>query len=226
MICVFSAFGRNGAELGEMRLRDGFGGIGRNWVELGGHEYQVLWSVFCVLWCLIRGSVFFAAVRMCAMCREMWLCVLRECHLSLSVLSSPVLSYANFSQLTPFGRRFQTRLRRGFWLLQEDGSYLQVEVLARATWEAWESCWRVYEAILLVLRVDNDDPDACVATPPSLLEAHFINFQSTVGQFPSADDRCRAELFPHLARQLSAKKGQSPPQWSQVFIAASEDERC
>ena len=43
----------------------------------------------------------------------------------------------------------------------------------------------MYEAILLDLRVDNDDRDSCVATP-SPLEADIINFQATVREFPEA----------------------------------------
>ena len=99
-----------------------------------------------------------------------------------------------------------------------------MEVPGPATWEARESRWRLCEAILLVLRVDND-PDSGVATLPPL-EAYFINFQAIVGEIPeawhlfaAAEDSCRAENFPRLARQLEAKKGQSPPQWSEVFVA-------
>ena len=58
----------------------------------------------------------------------------------------------------------------------------------------------MFEAILLMLRVDNDSPDPCVATPSSL-EAYFTNFQAT---------SCPAAFG---------------PQWSEVFVAASEDAR-
>ena len=51
------------------------------------------------------------------------------------------------------------------WLLQEDTLHLPVEVSGPATWEARGSCLCVYEAILLLLRVDDDDPGSCVATP-------------------------------------------------------------
>ena len=138
--------------------------------------------------------------------------------------------YADFSLLTPYGRRMQKRLRHRSWLLQEDGTYSPIEVPGPGSWEAWEGCWKVYEVILLMLRTDEADKKSFVATP-ICLEAYFENFQQLAREHPecwhllqAAEDRCRAEHFPRIARTLATKKG-TTPSWSEVFVAAAEDDR-
>ena len=149
--------------------------------------------------------------------------------LSARILQFGLEPYADFSVLTPYGRRFQKRLRHRSWLLQENGAYLPVDVPGPGSWDAWEPCWKVYETVLLMLRT-GPEPDAYVATP-SALEAYFVAFQSLCRSFPeawhlcvAAEDRCRAEHFPRLARRLAAATGTAPT-WSAVFIAAAEDDR-
>ena len=67
-----------------------------------------------------------------------------------------------------------------------------------------------------------------VASPISL-EAYLQNFQTLVKESPgcwhlcaTAEDRCRAEHFPRIARQLTTTLG-CAPSWSDVFVAAAND---
>ena len=59
--------------------------------------------------------------------------------------------YAGFSVLTPHGRRMAKLLRHRSWLKNNDGSWTPFEVPGPASFSAWEACWKVYAAILLML---------------------------------------------------------------------------
>ena len=117
--------------------------------------------------------------------------------MSARILKFTFRPYADLSQLTSFGRRLQKRPRHKLWLLQEDGSYLLVKVPGPGT----VSPLRLRSGPISSIR---DFPQA--VTPPRV-------------------SRGQVQSRAPLARQLSAKKGQVPPQWSEVFVAASEDER-
>jgi hypothetical protein len=136
--------------------------------------------------------------------------------------------YADFSLLTPFGRRMAKVLRHRSWLLQEDGTYKPIEVPGPECLETWEACFAVYEVILLMLRFP--EKGAVVATPIAL-ETYYQSFRQLARDFPEcwhlcqrAEDRCRAEHFPRLYRRLLDSKGVEPT-WGEVFIAAAQDDR-
>ena len=143
--------------------------------------------------------------------------------------------YADFSLLTPFGRRMAKALRHRSWMLQEDGTYRPVEVPGPDSYPTWEACWKVYEVILLMLRFTTTAADGTITKQPVVtpiaLEAYSEAFGALVRDHPecwhlcqSAEDRCRAEHFPRLARKLASEKGVQPT-WSEVFVAASVDDR-
>ena len=143
--------------------------------------------------------------------------------------------YADFSLLTPFGRRMAKTLRHRSWLLQEDGSYKPVEVPGPESFETWEACFKVYEVIMLMLRFLDTSADGVVTksyvVTPIALEAYYEAFADLAKNHPEcwhlcqkAEDRCRAEHFPRVARRLQLETGKAPS-WSDVFVAAANDDR-
>ena len=97
----------------------------------------------------------------------------------------------------------------------------------------WEACYGVFEVILFMLRfppdVEGEAPKEVLT--PIASETYFQAFKDLVREHPEcwhlcqkAEDRCRAEHFPRLARQLREEKGRMPS-WSEVFIAAARDDR-
>ena len=134
--------------------------------------------------------------------------------------------YADFSILTPFGRRTAKTLRHRGWFLQEDGSYMPADVPGPGDLHTWASCWKVYEVIMLMLYADGGVP----VVVSIALEAYYEAFTCLAREFPeawhlcqSAEDRCRAEHFPRLARHITKQKGRVAS-WSEVFEAAAADD--
>jgi hypothetical protein len=153
------------------------------------------------------------------------------------VVSLGMEPYADFSLLTPYGRRMAKVLRHRSWVLQEDGTYRPMEVPGPDSFEIWDACFKVYEVILLMLRFPEDpglqdiEKDNVLVVTPIAIEAYREAFASLARDHPEcwhlcqrAEDRCRAEHFPRLARKLLANNGYTPT-WSQVFVAAAEDDR-
>ena len=144
--------------------------------------------------------------------------------------------YADFSVLTPYGRRVAKALRHQSWVLQEDGSYKPLDVPGPDCFAVWEACYKVYEVILLMLRFPEGEGGGTelskhFVVTPIALETYHEAFSTLVRQHPEcwhlcqrAEDRCRAELFPRLARQLEEKLGRAAS-WSEVFIEAANDYR-
>ena len=152
--------------------------------------------------------------------------------------------YADFSLLTPHGRRMAKELRHRSWLPQEDGTFKPIEVPGPESFDVWKSCWDVYEVIMLMLRwpakeVDQfltfgDTSDSALSTlvaTPIALEAYLQNFSTLVKENPGcwhlcqrAEDRCRAEHFPRLWRRIEETSGCTPT-WSAVLFAAAEDDK-
>ena len=135
--------------------------------------------------------------------------------------------YADFSVLTPYGRRTARQLRHRGWLPQEDGTYKPVELPGPGDLATWEKCFRVYEVILLMLKYPSTEP---VITPIAL-ETYFQHFKKLASDHyeswylcQQAEDRCRAEHMPRLRRRLCLEAGRDPT-WSDVFIAAALDNR-
>ena len=139
--------------------------------------------------------------------------------------------YGDFSILTPHGRRMAKLLRHRAWLPQEDGSYRPVDVPGPESFDTWETCWKVYEVILLMLRFTDATGAKTMVATPSALEMYYEYFAQLSKEHPQcwflcqrAEDRCRAELFPRLARRLEVKLGFQPT-WSAVFEAAALEDR-
>ena len=144
--------------------------------------------------------------------------------------------YADFSVLTPYGRRVAKALRHRSWVLQDDGTYNPLEVPGPDSYDNCNACYKVYEVILFMLRYpagegDDDNPAKRFVVTPIALETYHEAFANLARQHlecwhlcQRAEDRYRAERFPRLARQLEDKTGK-PATWSEVFVAAANDDR-
>lgn len=118
--------------------------------------------------------------------------------------------YADFSVLTPFGRRAQRQMKARSWTLQQDGTFRALEIPGPPSFEAWSACWRVYRAALYMLRYPSVPPAAprrVVST--ASLEEYYEKILKLNMEFPEAwhlivqaEDRCRSEFFERYRRQL------------------------
>eukprot|EP00971_Amphidinium_carterae_P023727 468011-Amphidinium_carterae.1 len=128
--------------------------------------------------------------------------------------------YGDFALLTPYGRRMQKHLRYRSWLPQEDGSYKPYEAPGPMDFITWSACWKVYSAVLLMLRFpDGHGGELAVVRP----QARDVYYEACILQAcEGAEDRCWAECFPRLRRAL----GHAPHEgWDNVFEKAALDDR-
>ena len=118
--------------------------------------------------------------------------------------------YADFSVLTPFGRRVQKQMKARNFLLQPDGSWKTVEIPGPQSYESWKACWRVFRTVLLMLKHDENPAGIKkpVATVAALEEYHEKIYELT-NEFPEcwhlvmqAEDRARSEYFERIRRDL------------------------
>lgn len=146
--------------------------------------------------------------------------------------------YADFSVFTPYGRRVQRALRMRSWMPQEDGTYRPVEVAGPPSFDAWYACYRVYRAVLLMLKYPATDGGLRVVNP-ACMEAYLENFRALSAEHPecwhlcaAAEDKCRMERMPRLRRdveRLAASGGahdydpRAP--WIKIFQLAAEDDK-
>ena len=72
------------------------------------------------------------------------------------VVSRNEAPYADFSVLTPFGRRVQKAMKAKSWVLQRDGTWQSLEVPGPPSFEAWAACWKVFRTIMMMLRYPAD----------------------------------------------------------------------
>ena len=161
--------------------------------------------------------------------------------------------YGDFAVLTPFGRRTQKVMKAKAFSFQPDGSWKSVEVPGPPSYQAWISCFRVYRAILFMLRYPRTAAPSSGATPsggvktaqpmvvqPHSMERYFEAFRELCMEFPeawhllmTAEDRMRGERFDYLRRQLQRAhdQGKVPVDvqfdpnvpWDGVFQAAAQD---
>lgn len=61
--------------------------------------------------------------------------------------------YADFSILTPFGRRMQRVMKSKAFAFQPVGSWRASEIPGPPTLQAWQACFRVYRSMLFMLRL-------------------------------------------------------------------------
>ena len=73
--------------------------------------------------------------------------------------------YADFSILTPFGRRMQKAMKMKSFAFQPDGSWKKVEIPGPPNLQAWQACSKVYRAVLYMLRYPSS-----VATAPDFVK--------------------------------------------------------
>ena len=141
--------------------------------------------------------------------------------------------YADYSVLTPNGRRMAKRLKYNNWVPQPDGSYQHVEVPGPGSFELWEKCHAVWEVIMLMLTFPPKAPEEESTPVFSLIaaETYFEAFKELAQQHPEcwhlccqAEDRCRSEHIPRMARDIETETGVFP-NWSDVFIKAALDDR-
>ena len=141
--------------------------------------------------------------------------------------------YADFSILTPFGRRFAKRLKFRSWLPQPDGSYIPYDMPGPESFDQWEKCWAIYETIMIMLEYPPEagqtDPTPVITT--SALEEYFENFKQLAKENSNAwwlcvqaEDRCRHEHLPRLFRSMAIKDGKDPS-WTEVLIKAANDDK-
>eukprot|EP00971_Amphidinium_carterae_P352240 6492503-Amphidinium_carterae.1 len=135
--------------------------------------------------------------------------------------------YADFSLLTPYGRRIAKELRHRSWLPQEDGSYKPAMAKGPDDFSTWQACYKVYAAALLMICFD-DAGNKPVVTPAAL-EVYYERFRQLVDDHPEvwflcvkAEDRARAELFPRLRRECQHSADTS---WDTVFLKAAENDK-
>ena len=150
--------------------------------------------------------------------------------------------YADFSVLTPYGRRVQKQMKARSWLLQQDGTFRALDVPGPPSFDTWAACWKVYRSALFMLRYPPHaagGPLRRVVTA-ACLEEYFERITKLNAEFPEtwhllmqAEDRCRSEMFERYRRQLckAAIDGKLPmgldfsasEPWIGVFTHAARD---
>ena len=141
--------------------------------------------------------------------------------------------YADFSILTPFGRRFAKRLKHRSWLPQPDGTYIPLDVPGPESFDQWEKCWAIYETIMIMLEYppETGETEAKPIITTNALEEYFENFKTLARENSNAwhlcvraEDRCRHEHLPRLFRSMAIAGGKDPS-WTDVFIKAANDDK-
>ena len=134
------------------------------------------------------------------------------------VLKRKEAPYADFSVLTPYGRRTQKQAKARNFLLQADGTWKTVEIPGPPTYSAWAACWKIYRTVLLTIK----HPANPVAHRPAehvltvaALEEYFNRIAELNEEFPEAwhlvmqaEDRCRGEQFDRYHRELIRAKNE------------------
>ena len=124
--------------------------------------------------------------------------------------------YADFSVMTPYGRRSQKQSKARNFLLQMDGTWKTVEIPGPPTYAAWYACWKVYKSVLLMLKHPGDAaagvPEKRVVTVAAL-EEYANKIAELNDEFPEAwhlvlqaEDKCRGEQFERYRRELGRAK--------------------
>ena len=161
--------------------------------------------------------------------------------LRCKVVSQGSAPYADFPVLTPFGRRAQKQMKAKGFMLQEDGSWKQLEVPGPPSFESWNACWDIYKTTLLMLKypATATNPAREVITWAALEEYH-VRISKLVKTYPecwhlimAAEDRCRGEHLERTRRVLvrAALEGRLPMDlpfdneqpWNGAFMQVSRD---
>ena len=159
------------------------------------------------------------------------------------VISRDEEPYADFSILTPLGKRMAKALKLRGFLPQPDGSYVACELPGPPSFTAWTACWRVYVSVMTMLQYPATEtrPEPKAATTQAGLEEYFRHFDALQSEFPEtwwlcclAEDACRSEHFARLRRELErVPEGarnrfnvtfDPDAPWKSIFSAAARDE--
>ena len=158
------------------------------------------------------------------------------------VLVAKEAPYADFSVLTPYGRRVQKQMKAKGFHLQQDGTWKSTEIPGPPTMEAWKSCWRIYRTVLLMIKhPPNAAGDQHHVVTIAALEEYHDKICELNNEFPEcwhlllqAEDRCRGEQFERCRRLLNRAflEGSLPmglsysadQPWSSVFTYAARDQ--
>ena len=126
--------------------------------------------------------------------------------------------YADFSVLTPFGRRTQKQAKARNFILQQDGTWKTVEIPGPPTFMAWSACWKIYRTVLLMLKHPANATTRTPATPivtVAALEEYYNRIVELNNEFPEAwhlilqaEDQCRGEQFERFQRELVRAKNE------------------
>ena len=132
------------------------------------------------------------------------------------VLRRQEAPYADFSVLTPFGRRVQKQSKARNYLLQQDGTWKTVEIPGPPTFQAWHACWKVYRSVLLMIKHPANTATGRGELPVmtvAALEEYFNRIMDLNEEFPEAwhlllqaEDRCRGEQLERFRRELNRAK--------------------
>jgi hypothetical protein len=153
------------------------------------------------------------------------------------VVDLKMTPYADFALFTPYNMRFLKALKFKNFVLQPDGTFKSIEVPGPPNYESWYASWRVYENVLLMLRVEDPSGNEVMVVSPSALEMYREAFRELVVTYSEvwhllvvAEDRCRAEHFSRLrrTREIQHLAGQAPDfrpyaPWDDIFRQASLD---
>eukprot|EP00971_Amphidinium_carterae_P074719 1476815-Amphidinium_carterae.1 len=134
--------------------------------------------------------------------------------MKVRVIHNKLEPYGDFSLFTPFGRRMAKILSHRSWVPQEDGTYRAVDS------PTWTACFKVYTAVLYMLRFKKGSIKIPVVRPTftQLVHEHPEAWHVLV----EAEDRTRAEFFPRIRRRLRCEPDAS---WDDAFLAASQEDR-
>ena len=134
------------------------------------------------------------------------------------VLKRHEAPYADFSVLTPFGRRTQKQAKARNFVLQQDGTWKTVEIPGPPTFLAWSACWKIYRTVLLMLKHPANATTRTPATPivtVAALEEYYNRIVELNNEFPEAwqlilqaEDQCRGEQFERFQRELVRAKNE------------------
>eukprot|EP00435_Cladocopium_sp_Y103_P042097 s3083_g11.t1 len=147
------------------------------------------------------------------------------------VLELELAPYADFGIFVNYQGRFSRTLKFLNHVLQPDGTFRAVEVAGPPNYDAWLASWRVYENTLLMLEhTVADDAKEPVVTYKDAFRDLTVLYPESWHLLVTAEDRCRAEHFVRLKRELDEKhqRGLAPDYdpsqpWNGVFRAAARD---
>ena len=127
-------------------------------------------------------------------------------HIEDKVIFRDESPYADFSILTPFGRRIQNVMKTKSFAFQPDGSWRAAEVPGPPSFQAWQACRRVYRSFLFMLRYPQTVSPAGGAPAPVSTGFKFCDRTASGGSAPciGAILRVLQGAMPRVPRMLAS----------------------